>query len=171
MGIYTKADMKDIKKLIRKTKNAVMIRRYNVILLHMKGLNNTQISEMLEIDRKAVGRYVQSYKAGGIDNLIPKKSPGRPCLLNEFQEQELHMTINNNTPEEVGFDGIKNWTAKIACEWVLRKFGISYSVNGMLELFYRLNLSYTRPTYVLAKANPKKQAQFIEDFESIKKTP
>jgi len=81
------------------------------------------------------------------------------------------MTISDSTPEDVGFDGVKNWTAKIACEWVFRKFGVRYSVNGMLEMFHRLNLSYTRPAYVLAKADPAKQAQFMDDFEDIKKTP
>jgi len=39
----------------------------------------------------------------------------------------------------------------------------------MLDLFNRLNLSYTRPTYVLAKADAGKQEQFKETFEDIKK--
>jgi len=37
-------------------------------------------------------------------------------------------------------------------------------------MFHRLKLSYTRPTYVLAKADPEKQKQFREDFETVKKT-
>jgi transposase len=169
MGIYTKGDKKEIKRLLRKTKDTVMYRKYQVILFHMKGYNNTQIAELIELERKTVGRYIQNFKIGGIPNLVPKKSPGRPCFLDKSQEQEVFITISNNTPDEVGFDGIKNWTAKIACEWVLRKFGVRYSVNGMLDMFHRLNLSYTRPTYVLAKADPGKQAQFINDFEGIKK--
>ena len=35
----------------------------------------------------------------------------------------------------------------------------------------RLNLSYTRPTYVLAKADKKKQENLKEDFKVLKKTP
>jgi hypothetical protein len=34
----------------------------------------------------------------------------------------------------------------------------------------RMNLSYTRPTYVLAKADKEKQEQFIKDFDEVKKT-
>jgi transposase len=34
----------------------------------------------------------------------------------------------------------------------------------------RLGLSYTRPTYVLAKADKQKQEQFIEEFNEVKKT-
>ena len=39
----------------------------------------------------------------------------------------------------------------------------------MRDVFYRLNLSYTRPTYVLAKADTQKQAEFNEKLEKIKK--
>ena len=43
-------------------------------------------------------------------------------------------------------------------------------MNGTLGLFHRLNLSYTRPTYALAKADPKKQEEFKEKFKKVKKT-
>jgi len=171
MKNYEKVEIKEMKRLLRKTKDTVIYRKYQSVLLHMKGYNNTKIAELVDVDRKTVGRYIQRFKEGGIEALIPKKSTGRPRLLDKYQEQELYMTISGSIPEDAGFDGIKNWTAKIACEWVFRKFGVRYSVNGMLEMFHRLNLSYTRPTYVLAKADPVKQAQFMADFEDIKKTP
>ena len=50
-------------------------------------------------------------------------------------------------------------------------YGVTFSERGMRDVFYRLNLSYTRPTYVLAKADPQKQAEFLEKLEDIKKTP
>lgn len=40
----------------------------------------------------------------------------------------------------------------------------------MLNLLHRIKLSYTRPTYSLAKADPEKQEKFREELESIKKT-
>ena len=169
MKKYTKADRGDIKRQMRKSKDVVTYRKLQSVLLHMKGLPNTKIAEIVEVDRKTVGRYIIQFKSGGVENLAPKKPPGRPSLLNKFQEQELYMTISMNTPEEVGFDGIKNWTSKIACEWVFRKYGVRYSITGMLDLFHRLNLSYTRPTYVLAKADPEKQEQFMKDFDGVKK--
>jgi len=39
----------------------------------------------------------------------------------------------------------------------------------MLYVLYRLNLSFTRPTYTLAKADPQKQEEFKEKFELLKK--
>jgi transposase len=43
------------------------------------------------------------------------------------------------------------------------------SWSGMLEMLQRLNLSYTKPTYNLAKADPQKQEEFKQEFELLKK--
>jgi transposase len=169
MKRYTKEEIETIRKLLRTTKNKVMHRKYLVLRLHMKGLTNTRISEILDLDKHTVGIYIKTYNTSGIEGLIPKKSPGRPSFITKEQEQQLYQTIINKTPDEVGFEGIMNWTAKIACLWVHKEFSVEYKIDGMLVVFRRLNLSYTRPTYVLAKADPEKQKQFKEDFEVVKK--
>jgi len=170
LNTYTKEEKSKIRKLMRATKSAVMHRKYLVISLHMRGYTNRKIAGIVTLDEHTVGIYINTYKMHGTEALIPKKSSGPPCYLNEDQEQQLYTTISTKTPEDVGFDGIKNWTAKLACGWVKREFDVTYSVNGMLDMFHRLKLSYTRPTYVLAKADPEKQKKFKEDFEGVKKT-
>ena len=147
-----------------------MHRKYQVIHLHMDGYKNIEISKITTLDPQTVGIYINTYKQHGVTGLIPKKPSGRPHFLAKEQEQLLYETISAKCPDDVGFDGIMNWTSKLACQWVLKEFGVQYSINGMLDVFHRLGLSYTRPTYVLAKADPKKQEQFKEDFEAIKKT-
>jgi putative transposase len=169
MKKYSMEETENIDKLYHATKDTVMQRKYLVIRLHMKGYTNKEITEVVGLDRTTIKSYIIKYAAWGADGLIPKKSPGRPGFLTKEQQQLLYKTISEKTPEESGFDGIKNWTAKIACMWVSNEFGVRYQVNGMLDLFHRLNLSHTRPTYVLAKADPKKQEEFREGFENVKK--
>ena len=169
MKTYTKEEINTIRKLQRATKSPVMQKKYLVLRLHMKGLNNRNIAEIVDLAPHTAGIYINTYKTSGVDGLVPKKPPGRPRFLTKEQEEKLYKTISENTPEDVGFDGVMNWTAKIACLWVLKEFGVQYKVNGMLDMFHRLKLSYTRPTYVLAKADPQKQEQFKEDFEGVKK--
>lgn len=166
---YTKEEKAIIRKLMRSTKSAVLKRKYLAIYLRMEGKLYGEIAKIMAIDVGTVGGYIRAYNEHGIDGLVPIKPSGRPHFLTVEQEQKLYTTISENTPDEVGFDGIKNWTAKIACSWVDKEFGITYSVNGMLELFHRLKLSYTRPTYVLAQADPKKQERFVTEFENLKK--
>jgi putative transposase len=170
MNPYTNEEINAIRKLLRTAKSPVMYRKYLVIRLHMKGFTNKRIAEIVDLDRQTVGIYIGQYKSVGIDGLVPKKRPGRPRFLSEEQECKVYKTMSESTPDEVGFDGIKNWTAKIACLWVYQEFGVQYKINGMLDMFHRLNLSYTRPTYVLAKADPEKQERFKEAFEDVKKS-
>ncbi|MHB1654218.1 MAG: helix-turn-helix domain-containing protein [Desulfitobacteriaceae bacterium] len=54
-------------------------------------------------------------------------------------------------------------------KWIKREFSVCYSNRGTRDLLYRLKLSFTTPTYTLAKANPIKQEAFKEEFEEIKK--
>jgi len=170
MKNYTEEEIRAIKKLQKTTKDPVMHRKYLVISLHMKGYTNRHIAEIVDLEEHRVGIYIRIYDEYGAGGLVPKKSPGAPKRLTDEQERKLYETIRDKTPDEVGFDGRMNWSAKIACLWVNQEFGVQYKVNGMLDIFHRLNLSFTRPTYVLAKADPVKQAQFREDFDAVKKT-
>jgi len=99
------------------------------------------------------------------------KSSGCPRKLTSAQEKKLVDVITNNTPDEVGFNSRKNWTIKLAQDWVLKNFKIDIKHSSMGVILHRLNLSYTRPTYVLAKADEEKQEKFKNDFETLKKTP
>lgn len=166
---YTKEEIKTIRKLMRTTKDAVMQRKYMAIRLHMQGYTNKKIAEILGLNEQTVGIYIKNYATLGIEGLIPKKSSGAPSFLTKEQQQQLYLTIKTKTPDEVGVGNFKNWTSSLACQWVLREFEVSYSINGMLDLLHRLGLSYTRPTYVLANADLEKQEQFKEDFEEVKK--
>ena len=104
-----------------------------------------------------------------MESLLIVKQPEAQKKLTDKQETELLSVISTQTPEEVGLGVFANWTAALACAFVKQKFGISYSSRGMLNLFDRLELSYTRPTYTLDKADPKKQEQFRKTFETLKK--
>jgi putative transposase len=116
-----------------------------------------------------VGNYVNSYKQHGIEGLKMGKPTGCPCFLTKEQEAELYELITTKTPDEVSFGYRKNWNANILCKWVSDNFNVQYSNRGMLQVLHRLNLSYTSPTYTLAKADPEKQEAFKLEFEVLKK--
>ena len=91
-------------------------------------------------------------------------------FLTDEQEKELFHIISTCTPEEAGVGVFANWTALLACRLVEERFRVKFSERGMRDLFYRIGLSYTRPTYTLNKADPEKQDAFHRQFEDLKKT-
>lgn len=91
-------------------------------------------------------------------------------MMTEEQEKKLVEIVTTKTPDEVGFPPRKNWNAWIIMQWVKENYGLEYSHSGMCKVLHRLGLSFTRPTYTLAKANPKKQEEFKQQFELLKKS-
>lgn len=162
--------IQEIKKAIKKNKDKRMHVRYIVIYHHLQGYLNKDIANMESLCEHTVGTYVNNYKSNGIDGLRMNKSSGAPRFLTKEQEELLVDTITEHTPDEVGFAPRKNWDSNIICQWVYANFKVHYSRSGMLDALHRLNLSYTRPTYTLNKANPEKQEEFKKDFEDLKKT-
>jgi putative transposase len=163
------SEIQAIKAAMKETNDKKMYQRYRVIYLHLRGYTNRDISKEEGFCEHTVGTFISKYRNNGIDGLKPKQSPGAPRLLTPEQEKELELIITTKTPDEVGFPNRKNWYINIVQEWVKNTWGVQYSHRGMAEVMYRMDLSFTRPTYTMAKADDKKQDQFKQDFELIKK--
>lgn len=162
-------EIQAVKEAIKKTKDKRMYQRYMVVLYHLNGHLNKDIAQILDLCGHTVGTYVTRYKTGGLDGLALRHSPGAPRMLTDEQESKLVEIVTTHTPDEVGFPNRKNWYVDIIRQWVQENFGVQYSYTGMIDLLHRLNLSYTRPTYTLAKADPQKQEEFKQEFELLKK--
>ena len=124
---------------------------------------------MENIEEHTVSIYIKNYKEKGLDGLNIAHGGGANKKINEEQEKIIVETITTKTPEDVGFESKKNWTIELIRQWVIQEFNISMSHRGIAYVLHRLNLSYTRPTYVLAKADKEKQEKFKNDFEDLKK--
>lgn len=164
-----KSQMKEIKKLMKSTDNKRMYERYLAVFHHLKGETNRAIAKIIQRTEQTVGTYIKKYRNEGLEGLEMNHSPGAPKKLTDKQEKILVEIITTKTPDETGFIARKNWTAPLIKEWIKNEFSVEYSENGTRDLLNRLGLSYTRPTYVLAKADPKKQEEFKKEFEDTKK--
>lgn len=168
---YNKAAISEIKIAMKEEKNLRTYKRYSVVLKHFQGFTNRSISAMEGLDVHSVATYIKTYKEHGIGALTAKKSTGAPRKLSKEQEDIIVDLITNNTPDEVGFDSRKNWTIELVRQWIISNFNIIIKHSSMAVILHRLNLSYTRPTYVLKKADKEKQEIFKSNFEALKKTP
>jgi putative transposase len=77
--------------------------------------------------------------------------------------------ILERTPAEEGFSAEYNWTAHLIGKYIFREYGLTCTIRGITGMLKRMELSYTRPTYVLAKADKEKQEAFRKEFEAVKK--
>ena len=161
---------KELAMAIKDTSDKKMFIRYRCVYLYYDGRKKSDIANIFGIDQHTLNKYIESYKSNGIEGLEPKQIPGASEKLTEEQKAQLKDVIVNSRPADVGFDSCMNWTASLALQWVKREFGVEYTTSGMTDLMHRLNLSYTKPTYSLAKADKTKQEEFCESFEALKKS-
>jgi len=165
-----KQEIKNLKTAERNEKNEANKRRLLTVRLIMEGYTIPQVMQITNSCQKTVYTCLNRYKAEGIAGLATKPNSGRANKLTKEQEREVYETIKTNLPNQVGFAPFVNWTAPLAVQWVKKKYGVKFSERGMRNLFERIGLSYTRPTYTLKKADPEKQEQFKQEFERVKKT-
>jgi putative transposase len=151
--------------LIKSTEDPRLLQRYQAILMLLQGRPVDEIAQVIGKKRASVFNYAKSFREnGGINGLFYKTGSGRPKRLTSEEEKSLIDTITNKVPDDVGFKSQMNWTAPIIQKWIKNEFGVEYSERGVRTILYRLNLSYTKPTYTLEKADPVKQEKFKEEF-------
>lgn len=167
----TERGISELRTAMKSIKSVRLYTRYNVILMHFEGYSNKKIAEMFSLEEHAVSKYIKNYREGGLVGLEMKYSPGAPSKLNKEHHDAIIKLVTENTPDEVGFECKKNWTIELIRQWVINTFNITVSHSGMGALLHKLNLSYTRPTYVMKKADKEKQEEFKIKFEDLKKTP
>jgi putative transposase len=159
----------ELKEAMRKEKNIRVYKRYQAMYAYFNGMTLTKAAKMLGLNRRTLTPWYKRYKSEGLEGLKDRKIEGRPPRLSEEERNKLKEMILNRTPAEEGFGANYNWTAGMIGKYIKREYGLSYSIRGITGILKRMGLSYTRPTYVLAKADKQKQEEFKREFEEVKK--
>ena len=97
-------------------------------------------------------------------------SPGKSPRLSKEQRDELMQVIVHQVLVDVGFTAKFNWTLQIIADYIERTYDVKYSLRSASKEMERLDMSFTKPTYALAAADPVKQKKFEEEtFPELKK--
>ena len=162
--------IKTLKENERTAKNIRMAKKIQSIRLVYEGYSIQEAAKITSCSEKTVYNNLNRYDEGGITALYRKPNTGRVNKLTSVQEEELYNVIKTRLPNEVGFAPFANWTSFLAVKWIEENFGVTFSDRGVRNLFKRLGLSYTCPTYTLKKADHEKQESFKEAFGQVKKS-
>ncbi|MED5014661.1 helix-turn-helix domain-containing protein, partial [Geobacillus stearothermophilus] len=150
-----------LRKQERKIKNAHLRQRVMAVRLVMEGYLGKDVASMVNVCRQTVSHYVSLFNEGGLELLLHRDfAPGREPFLTEEQQEEIKHLVLTTTPAELGWDIASAWNTKILQSYVHHHYGISMSREALRKLLHRKGLSWTRPTYTLAKGDPDRQKHF-----------
>lgn len=137
----------------KQTNDHRVAERLHAILLLDAGQNAQAVCSILHIHPNMLKRWVKTFVTGGEEALTTLHYAPAEGNLTATQQQQLITWL----------DAEIRSTAE-ACAWVEQQFGVSYTDSGMVKLLKRLDYRFKQPNILPAKADPQKQAEWLESY-------
>ena len=151
-------DVAELTRRARTERDALQRDRYRAVLLALDGQEAVAIADALGRSRRSVQDWVYAYRDGGIEDLLPGKSPGRPTKLPRRREAELMARLDAGPRPTDG--GVCTLRGKDVVRILEQEFGVRYSLDGAYDLLERLGYSCLTPRPLHEKADPQQVEQF-----------
>lgn len=158
MERLTPAERQELEQELRREDIRKYADRIRVILLLDQGWTADKIAEALFLDRSTIYRYIQSYKEGGLEQLIVDGYYGRRSMLSDADQRTLYEELLQRP----------KLSSKEVISFVEQTFGVTYTVSGVTDLLHRIGFSYKKPSPRPAKADASKQEEFVEKFDILR---
>lgn len=165
----TVAKLIDLRKQAKQENEYRVATRIHTIILNLEGYQPGRIAQILKANRTSIPEWINRWNLYGVDGLLEGHRSGRKSDLTGDDKQALYDIIESG-PVAYGFNtGI--WTSPIIKKVIEDEFGVSYHAAHVRKLLHKIGLSVQRPTYKLAKANPKERNKWIRyTYPNLKKT-
>lgn len=156
----SRSERKSLIKELKLERYARYSDRLKAVLLLDEGKSAKSIADYLFLTPKTVRHYGNSYKSGGIEQLIYDDYQGKEFKLSELQRDELVNHLSNK---------LYRTTLEIR-NHILKCYGIEYTIGGVRHLLKRLGFVYKKPQLIPGKANREQQEEFIERLKKLKRS-
>jgi len=159
-------DVEGIKKSVREyfssNIDARFAHRMDLILLLCNGHSIKEVSELYEVNRATIHRWVHKLNDKGIEGLLEGHRVGRPRVLSRERFVELRGDLMK-LPTYFGY-GQGRWDGKLLSHHLNVKYGVLLKVRRCQMLFHELGFSLQRPRKMPKGGDSEKR-------EAFKKTP
>ena len=145
----------DLENRHRKTRNVHELDRIKAILLRSENWSVSAIAQALRVHESTITRHVKDYLR---QQKLNFSKGGSSSLLSVKQTEELiaHLT-----------EHLYHQTRDIAA-YIFNRWKLQYSVPGLNKWLHKHGFSYKKPKGRPHKAEPAKQAAFIEAYNVLK---
>lgn len=143
--------------------------RLQIVLMAHRGRPHQDIAADLAVSTRTVQRWLNAYLDGGLDELQPRKAPGRAPKVPAGLAAEVRRWVIEG-PAGQGLDRA-NWTHAELADHLLKTHGVSASRSAVGRFCRRQGIRPYRPTYRFLRADPVAQAEAAEDLAGLKKKP
>ena len=111
-------------------------RRLRAIAMILRGVSRGEVGHAHGVDRQTVRDWVIRFNEFGPDGLRDQPRGGGTCRLSEDQLAELAEILKEGPSVER--DGVFRWRIRDVRDWILTRFGVTYTLEGARGLMHRL---------------------------------
>jgi transposase len=132
-----------IQQILRHGKNAVYVRRCQVILASAQGMKVTEIAETYYLSEDHVRRLIRQFNKEGFASLKPKKPGGKEPTFTEEQQAEI-IELALMPPKLLGLPFTQWSLHKLKDEAIKRKIVATISHEKIREIMKTARISHQR---------------------------
>ena len=132
-------------------------RRILAVEMHQKGIDLTQIMEVVDAGRSTVYEWIQRAELEGIDSLVRSYTP-RARKLDDASRERLKEMLDQGALA-YGYEDAR-WTATRVQELLREEFEVSYHIATIAALLHELGYSWQKPE----TREPRRDEQAIETW-------
>ena len=148
-------ERENLLKRHRKERDGRVRDRIKAVLAYDEGYSYSEIAHILLLDDETVRRHIKDYVA---QEKVKPSNGGSTSKLTEAEGKALIKHLKENTYLYV----------KDICVYVKRTYHRKYTTSGMTKWLQANAFRYKKPHGVPAKADKKKQAEFIDYYTQLK---
>ncbi len=127
--------------------------RFRAIELRKEGWEINKIASAFGVNRRAVTRWLYSYKHNGKSALKSKKANGPSYKLSQKEIDKI-MSILHDDATDYGFEN-PLWNCKMVQQTILKQTGKKIHTTNIMRLFKKLNLSPQKPERLASQRNQR----------------
>lgn len=132
-----------IQRILRHGKNAVYVRRCQVILASAQGMKVPEIAEAYYLSEDHVRRLIRQFNKEGFGSLKPKKPGGKGPTFTEEQQAEI-IELALMPPKLLGLPFTQWSLHKLKDEVIKRKIVISISHEKIRDILKKAGITNQR---------------------------
>jgi len=167
--LLTAAEYAAVEQQYKTTTDRRVRHRCQAVLMAHRGRKRQAIAEDLGVHRTTVKKWLDRYRARGLEGLQVQRAPGKPPRIPEALAPTIVEWVKSG-PQGCGLNRA-NWTYDELAVQVYRTTGLEIKRTAMREFCQRHQIRPYRPTYHSLRGNPQRQAVAKAELAELKKRP
>lgn len=152
------------------TSQQLEARRRRAVALLQAGKTYQSVAATLNASISSVVRWIQSFRQGGKEALLPKPTPGRPPRLSKSKKRKLLQLLEKGPPAAGHTTDL--WTLPRVARLIEKHFGIRYHPGHVWRVMMDLGWTWQKPERRAIQRDEKAIARWKKhEWPRIKKSP